>query len=271
MKKNLFRRETLDVLESPGQINDFIKVTTPPLYIVIMSMLICSVVVCFWLAFGTVTEHVQSVAVVFPHETPLRVGINTEGDVDKLYVMNGERVVKGTPLMAVRSKEGIDTLFAQMTGMVISSKTVDESFRAHETLMEIIPEKNNQLNRELITYVKYKDLRELKPGQEVQVTPVDLHREDYGYIRGHITKINHFPIRLEDARKQSVIKNFVDTVFPDDTAYEVQIVVDVDADSPSHLKWSRLQSCDIRLSSMSFCNVQIITQRKPVSKMFFRF
>ena len=59
MKKNLFRRETLDVLESPGQINDFIKVTTPPLYIVIMSMLICSVVVCFWLAFGTVTEHVQ--------------------------------------------------------------------------------------------------------------------------------------------------------------------------------------------------------------------
>ena len=259
------------MLESPGQINDFIKVTTPPLYIVIMSMLICSVVVCFWLAFGTVTEHVQSVAVVFPHETPLRVGINTEGDVDKLYVMNGERVVKGTPLMAVRSKEGIDTLFAQMTGMVISSKTVDESFRAHETLMEIIPEKNNQLNRELITYVKYKDLRELKPGQEVQVTPVDLHREDYGYIRGHITKINHFPIRLEDARKQSVIKNFVDTVFPDDTAYEVQIVVDVDADSPSHLKWSRLQSCDIRLSSMSFCNVQIITQRKPVYKMFFRF
>ena len=271
MKKNLFRRETLDVLESPGQINDFIKVTTPPLYIVIMSMLICSVVVCFWLAFGTVTEHVQSVAVVFPHETPLRVGINTEGDVDKLYVMNGERVVKGTPLMAVRSKEGIDTLFAQMTGMVISSKTVDESFRAHETLMEIIPEKNNQLNRELITYVKYKDLRELKPGQEVQVTPVDLHREDYGYIRVHITKINHFPIRLEDARKQSVIKNFVDTVFPDDTAYEVQIVVDVDADSPSHLKWSRMQSCDIRLSSMSFCNVQIITQRKPVYKMFFRF
>ena len=234
-------------------------------------MLICSVVVCFWLAFGTVTEHVQSVAVVFPHETPLRVGINTEGDVDKLYVMNGERVVKGTPLMAGRSKEGIDTLFAQMTGMVISSKTVDESFRAHETLMEIIPEKNNQLNRELITYVKYKDLRELKPGQEVQVTPVDLHREDYGYIRGHITKINHFPIRLEDARKQSVIKNFVDTVFPDDTAYEVQIVVDVDADSASHLKWSRLQSCDIRLSSMSFCNVQIITQRKPVNKMIIRY
>ena len=119
--------------------------------------------------------------------------------------------------------------------------------------------------------MKYKDLRELKPGQEVQVTPVDLHREDYGYILGHITKVDPFPVSIEDARKQSSIRNFVDMIFPSETAYEVRIVVDTDKADPTKLKWSRTQSGDIRLSSMSFCNVQIITEHKPVYKMFIRF
>ncbi|MGM9699100.1 MAG: hypothetical protein ACI3Y0_10720 [Prevotella sp.] len=271
MKRNLFRKETLDVLDNPGQINDFIRVTTPPLYIALMAMAICSVVVCLWLAFGTITEHVKAVAVVFPHNTPSRVCSENAGSVDKLFVAKGEMVAKGTPLMAVRHDETVDTIMAETAGMIIDCKVVDETFRAHETLAEIIPDRKNSLNKELITYVKYKDLRELKKGLEVQVTPVDLHREDYGYIIGHITKIDYFPVRIDDARSQSAIRNFIDTIFPDETAYEVRLVVDTDAMDSSKLKWSRTQSSDIRLGSMSFCNVQIITERKPVYKMFFRF
>ncbi|MGN0281422.1 MAG: hypothetical protein ACI4B3_03855 [Prevotella sp.] len=271
MKRNLFRKETLDVLENPGQINDFIRVTTPPLYIALLAMVICSVVVCLWLAFGTLTEHVKAVAVVFPHQTPTRVCSERDGSVEKLFVVKGETVTKGMSLLAIRSNETLDTVCAETSGMVIDCKMVDETFRAHETLAEIIPDKKNSLNRELITYVKYKDLRELRTGQEVQVTPVDLHREDYGYIIGHITKVDHFPTRLDDARSQSAIRNFIDTIFPDETAYEVRIMVDTDPSDSTRLKWSRMQSNDIRLSSMSFCNIQIITERKPVYKMFLRF
>lgn len=271
MKRNLFRKETLDVLDNPGQINDFIRVTTPPLYIALLSMVICSIVVCFWLAFGTITEHVKTVAVVFPHETPSRVCAESAGSVEKLFVVKGETVKKGMPLMSVRYNDDVDTVTAEVAGLVIDCKLVDGTFRAHETLAEIIPSKKNSLNKELITYVKYKDLRELKPGLEVQVTPVDLHREDYGYIIGHITKVDHFPISIDDARKQSSIRNFIDMIFPAETAYEVRLVVDTDQDDNTKLKWSRTQSRDIRLSSMSFCNVQIITERKPVYKMFIRF
>lgn len=271
MKRNLFRKETLDALENPGQINDFIRVTTPPLYIALLSMAICSIVVCLWLTFGTLTEHVKTVAVVFPHQTPSRICAKSAGAVEKLFVARGESVEKGMPLMSVRYNDEVDTVRAEMAGLVIDSKQVDNVFRAHETLAEIIPERKNNLNKELITYVKYKDLRELKQGQEVQVTPVDLHREDYGYIIGHITSIDNFPVNIDDARKQSAIRNFVDMIFPDETAYEVRLVVDTDQTDNTKLKWSRIQSSNVRLSSMSFCNVQIITERKPVYKMFIRF
>ena len=193
MSNNLFRNESLDNLHTPGQINDFVKVTTPPLYIVLMAMTICSVVACLWVTLGTVTEHVQSVAVVFPHATPNRIYSPKNGTVAQLLASKGSNVGVGTPLLVVRHDNTSDTLLSNVNGRLINIKNVDDTFRGYETLAEIIPDAKSALNTELITYVEYKDLRSLKPGLEVQVTPVDLHREDYGYIRGHITSVNHFP------------------------------------------------------------------------------
>ena len=62
----------------------------------------------------------------------------------------------------------------------------------------------------------------------------------------------------------------MDNIFPTETAYEVRLVVDRAKDNPRQLDWSLEQSSDIRLSSMSFCNVQIITDRKPVFKVIFK-
>lgn len=268
---NIFRKETLDTLENPGQITEYVKVTTPPLYIMQVAMLVCSIVVVLWVAFGSVTEHVKSVAVVFPHEAPSRVSTNLDGQVDKIFVRKGQHLKVGDKIMTVRNGDLLDTLSATTKGMLISVKETDEPFRAYETLAEIIPEKQRNQNRELITYVEYKDLRNLMVGQEVQVTPVDLHREDYGYIIGHITHVNSFPVREEDARRLSMIRNFTDKIFPAETAYEVRLVVDADEKDGHFLKWSRKQSREITLGQMTFCNVQIITERKPIYKMLFKY
>lgn len=268
---NIFRKETLDTLENPGQITEYVKVTTPLLYIIQVAMLVCCVVVVLWVAFGSVTEHVKSVAVVFPHDTPSRMTTALDGQVDRIFARKGLYVNKGEAVMSVRHGDSLDTLYATTSGMLISAKGTDETFRSYETLAEIIPMRRRSQNRELITFVEYKDLRNLKVGQEVQVTPVDLHREDYGYIIGHITHVNKFPVREEEARRLSMLRNFTDKIFPAETAYEVRLVVDTDEMDKSCLKWSRKRSRDIRLGQMTFCNVQIITGRKPIYRMLFRY
>ena len=270
MKKNLFRKETLDDLQTPGQINDFVKVSTPPLYIMLSSLTICMIVVLLWIGFGTVTEHVQAVAVVFPHATPHRIVSDKNGSVVEQIAIKGTEVEVGTPLLIVRTENDNDTLRANTKGRLISMRDVDEQFRAYETLAVIIPETTTDVSRELVTFVEYKDLRTLKPGLEVQVTPVDLHREDYGYIKGHITSVNHFPVNIEEAKNIATVRNFIDNIFPGETAYEVKLVVDSDPQYPDKLKWSREKSRDIKLSSLSFCNVQIITEHKPIYKVVVR-
>ena len=268
---SIFRKESLDTLENPGQITDYVKVTTPPLYIMQMAMVVCCVVVMLWVAFGTVTEHVQSVAVVFAHNKPTKQSAPSDGQVEQIFVPKGTFLAKGEPILSVRINDGIDTVRASVGGILISTKEPDETFRAYETLAEIVAEKRNAYNRELITFVDYKDLRKLRVGQEVQITPVDLHREDYGYVKGHITEVNLFPGREDYAERMSVVKNFVDNIFPAGTAYEVKLVADVADNDSTRLQWSRKQSSDIHLGRMSFCNVQIITERKPIYKMLFRY
>ena len=46
--------------------------------------------------------------------------------------------------------------------------------------------------RELLVYASFNDLRKLKTGQQVQVTPADLERESCGYAYGKITAIAHY-------------------------------------------------------------------------------
>ena len=92
---NIFRKETLDTLDNPGQITEYVKVTTPPLYIIQVAMLVCCVVVVLWVAFGSVTEHVKSVAVVFPHDTPDRMTASLDGQVDRIFARKGLYVNKG--------------------------------------------------------------------------------------------------------------------------------------------------------------------------------
>ena len=275
MKKNLFRKETLDALEHPGQVNDFVRVTTPPLYILLTAMTLCVAVACLWVALGTATEQVKTMGVMFPHDKPYRVTASHNGTVDSLLVARGDRVKPGTPLLIMRTTSTDsgtrDTIHANVAGIVIDIAHEDDDCKATKTVAEIIPQKGTHTNRELITFVEYKHLSKLQVGQKVQVTPVDLHREDYGYITGRIVRISHFPIMQNDAQHEASIRHFADKIFPTEAAYEVKILLDTDPADTRRLRWSREKSRDIQLSVMAFCHIQMITERKNIYKMLLKF
>ena len=56
--------------------------------------------------------------------------------------------------------------------------------------------------REILVYVSFYDLRKLKKGQQVQVTPADLERESCGYAYGRITAIEQYPTTREAVAKR---------------------------------------------------------------------
>lgn len=269
---NIFRRKSLDQLDSPGQIPGFVRVTHPPLYLVLLAMMLCCLVVSLWVIFGTVTERIKAQAIVFSTAKTQRLSLPYAGVTDELLVERGQYVTAGQPVMVVRHGKTLDTLRTVQGGMVIEMKNPDGHFNAFESLVYVIPISRQTLNADLLAFVKYSDLRALEIGQEVQVTPADLHREDYGYVTGTITHISVYPISRAEARQTYWLHNFVNHLFPEDCAYQIDIKLNTEKQAGhQRLKWSRRKSESITLSPLSFCHVQIVTQRKPVYKVIFRY
>ena len=115
--------------------------------------------------------------------------------------------------------------------------------------------------REMLVYVSFYDLRKLKIGQQVQVTPADLERESSGYVYGKITAIEHYPTTREAVAKRLKLAPLAAFIPQDEAVYEVSVVLD---EQNGKLVWSREKSRHLTIATGTLCNVYVITERQPV-------
>ena len=115
--------------------------------------------------------------------------------------------------------------------------------------------------QEMLVYVSFYDLRKLKVGQQVQVTPADLDRENYGYAYGKITAIEHYPTTREAVAKRLKLAPLAAFIPQGEAVYEVAVVLDK---QDGKLIWSREKSRSLTISTGTLCNVYVITERQPV-------
>lgn len=115
--------------------------------------------------------------------------------------------------------------------------------------------------QEMLVYVTFNDLRKLKTGQPVQVTPADLERESYGYAYGKITAIAHYPTTRQAVEKRLKLAPLAAFIPQGETVYEVSVILD---GQDGQLVWSREKSRSLTISTGTLCNVYVITERQPV-------
>ena len=261
-RNKLFRQESLAALNSNSETSEYARVTRPSTVVLLAALVACCIVATCWCAFGTVNLKITATGVSFPHAGLQSQSLPFAGRVMQVRVGHGSHVEQGTPLLTVATDVAQSTLTAEREGVVLSFKQVGNEFLAGEPVVYMLPQSGATSGREIIALVQYKDLRWLKPGLQVQVTPADLTREDYGYATGKVSEIDPYPISREEAKEQLRLDQFGDAIFPEGTAYEVKIVLDADADG--RLKWSRQKSSHLRFPVGSFCQVQIVTRNLKV-------
>ena len=85
MARSIFRKASLDRISSPEQLNDYIRVTNPGVWMILCAVILLLLGICVWsvfgqldtyLAVGAVTENNQTVCYVKAEEAqPLEVGM----------------------------------------------------------------------------------------------------------------------------------------------------------------------------------------------------
>lgn len=258
---NIFNSEALEALDDHSEAEEMPRVASPRLRIVLAAMVAIMVVAVYWGIFGTINYKVTAQGVVFPFQEATPVSVPYDGTVSRTLVAHGNTVTYGTGIMEIRNALSSSILTAPRDGVVIQTLPASSSFKAGEPLAWLLPQTQRMAGREMLCYVTYNDLRKLKIGQQVQVTPANMERENWGYANGKVVGIEQYPTSRQEIINRVKLDPLTTFVQDKQAVYEVRVTLD---EQDGKLVWSRKKSCDVKVDNGALCNIQIITQKKPV-------
>lgn len=258
---NIFNQEALQALDEHSEAEEMARVASPKMRLVFGAMVAMMVVVIYWCIFGTINYKVTAQGVVFPFGEAAPISVPYDGAVSRIIVSHGTTVTNGSAVMDIRNALSTTSVTAPRDGVVISTLPLGSTFKAGEPIAWLLPQTQQMAGREMLCYVTYNDLSKLKLGQQVQATPANMERENWGYAYGKVVGIEQYPT----TRKEIVSRLKLDPLaafIPDGQAmYEVRVVLD---EQDGNLIWSRDKSRDVKVGNGTLCNIQVITKKKPV-------
>lgn len=257
----IFNKEALEALDDHSEAKEMARVASPKVRIVIAAMVAMMVVVVYWCIFGTINYKVSAQGVVFPFGEAVPISIPYDGTVSRSLVTHGNAVAIGAGIVEIRNVLSTTTVTAPRDGVVIQTLPLGKQFKAGEPVAWLLPQTQQVAGREMLCYVTYDDLRKLKIGQQVQATPANMEREDWGYAYGQVVGIEQYPTTRQEIVSRVKLDPLAAFIKDGQAMYEVRVMLD---EQNGNLVWSREKSRNIKVGNGALCNIQIITQKKPV-------
>ena len=138
---------------------------------------------------------------------------------------------------------------------------------ANVSMGEPIPGVQPDLQKlELVAYVSSSEAKEIRSGMEVRVSPSNIRREEYGFIKGEVVYVSDYPATLAALVRNFHNESLAKILSSSNPVREVGIRLKFDPDTPSGFQWSASKGPPITITSGTMCTVQIVTQLdRPVS------
>ena len=257
----IFNKEALEALDDHSEAEEMARVASPKLRLVLGAMVAMIVVVAYWCVFGTINYKVTAQGVVFPFGEAAPVSVPYDGVVSRVLVSHGTTVSNSAPIMEIRNTLSTTSVQVPRNGVVIQTLPLGTEFKAGQPVAWLLPQDKQMTGREMLCYVTYNDLQKLKLGQQVQATPANLERENWGYAYGKVVGIEQYPTTRQEIISRIKLDPLASFVPDGQAMYEVRVVLD---DQNGELVWSREKSRELVVGNGDLCNIQIITKKKPV-------
>lgn len=258
---SIFNQEALEALDEHSEAEEMARVASPKVRLVLGAMVTMIVVVLYWCIFGTINYKVTAQGVVFPFGEAAPVSVPYDGVVSRSLLSHGSAVVSGNGIVEIRNALSTTTVAAPRDGVVISTLPLGSAFKAGDPVAWLLPQTQQMAGREMLCYVTYNDLRKLKLGQQVQATPANMEREKWGFAYGRVVGIEQYPTTRQEIISRLKLDPLASFVPDGQAMYEVRVVLD---EQNGGLVWSREKSQHEKVGNGALCNIQVITQKKPV-------
>ena len=258
-------------LKSPEQIGSILRVTALPTYLLALTVVLLLGAFFVWGFLGSVSDKVYYSGVVFPVEGTTDVSLPNRGMVRTMFVHSGDRVNRGQTVALISMEDSYSILTSSVEGTVISAKVDNEPFEAFEPIISVIDslDRKNQQSM-VIAYVNNAVQRDLKIGMEAQVWPEDEKRDEIGYVRGRIVRIDRYPVAANVVRQTLKSEEMAGRLLESgEMMYQVNIELLRSKEDPSLYDWSFGEPEDVSMNVGTYCSVLSETRRRSMFRYLF--
>ena len=258
-------------LQSPDQIGSTLKVTALPTYLLALTAVLLIGAFLVWGFLGTVSDKVYYSGVVFPLEGTSDVSLPNRGMVRTIFVHSGDHVSRGQSVALISVDNSYSILTSTVEGTVISTKVDNEPFEAFEPIISVISGNEIQASRTmLIAYIDNAGQRDLREGMGAQVWPEDEKRDEIGYVRGRVMRIDRYPVSANEVRQTLKNEEMASRLLESGhMMYQVNIELMRSEQNPTLYDWSFGQPEDVSMNVGTYCSVLSETRRRSMFQYLF--
>lgn len=122
---------------------------------------------------------------------------------------------------------------------------------------------------EALLYLPSDKAKGAQVGQDVQISPTTVKREEFGFIEGKIVRVADYPATAPALMRNFQNEALVTSLTSQGPVTEVLVRLEADPKTPSGFKWSSSRGPNIVISSGTICAGQVVTrEQRPITLVF---
>jgi hypothetical protein len=266
MQQGLFRQVALERLSSPDQLDRLMQITDPKGWVALLALLGLTLAMVLWGIFGSVATNVGGQGVLVREGGAYRVYADAPGQIASVAVKRGDLISEGQVIAVLQPRGAAPTEITSPAAVRVLELTVEVGtfVNAGTPIMEFdFPE------RPLVAvlYLSSSVGQQVQPGMPVQLSPLAVKREEFGFMLGRVKSVAQFP--STELGMLAVLPNesLVRQLYAASDGSPLEILVEVERDeTPSGFKWSSSQGPPISIRAGMLCTAEVtLSEQRPIS------
>jgi len=271
MRRSIFRQVALERLSSPEQLDQLMQITQPRGWLALLALIGLIATVVAWSFNDTIPTQVLGRGILIRGGQLVTAAAPNAGRVTEVMAHAGDTVAQGQVLARIEPAEGSPTtdnaqraIVSPVAGRIIDIAATQGGVVEAGAAAASVEDMGKPL--EAVIFMPAASGANVRAGMEVQVSPISLSREEYGFIRGKVRSVASFPSTFQSMMRVLANEQLVREFLAAGTPIEVRIDLTPDPSTPSGYRWSSSSGPPFAIDSGALCQATItLDEQKPIN------
>jgi HlyD family secretion protein len=264
MTRQIFRKEALDRLASPEQLDQLMQLTSPRGWIALAGLGLLLLTAVAWGLFGTIATTVEGQGFLLRSGGVAPMAAPHAGTVTRVLAHAGEEVEKDQKLLELNPDGAVVSPYSGRVLAVDVQK--GDPVQEGTTLLTLEPRKGPM---EAVLYVPAAEGYQIEPGMKAEVWPASVKRGEFGALLGEVKSAAKFPAGRAEMLRRLQNEDLVNSLLSTGPVLEVIFELTPDPETFSGYRWSSSRGPHLTLYSGTSCQGTItIRTNRPIQLVF---